>query len=970
MQECQQDGEGCRIGGEGCRPGERKPAAQRRLGMYEIVMLVVFIAFGVLVCVMIVVVTTSIASVYRSLSRSASDYIDKTATDAADRVGTEVSGIGRSGELLSEVVGSALATPRVPDAAEAASYVVLGSSELDGGMALIYAADDRGGTAPAAVMYHTEGLTEAQTTSVVERYFWRTGGLGSIMEGEMDAWGSRMVQVYCITTDGFAILFPYTDLSQVFVDLLAFPMLAPANPTNNPRRQTLWTPPYIDSITLEWVVTFMHPLYIGATDGATGETGGTYTGTCGADVFISGILAYADSVSASLPWDAYVVIAAGDGTLLAIPTRGSEDWGLPPGLTYEDVCSDASYSPPSWNIFSASDYSAVGALVNESAAGRGTVRLPGGQRIIAWATVEGSGWISMAVIDEQAALATQRRAMIMTIVVASVLGTLLAVTVVGVLVYVAVTRQYARLSSKVHVLNEELVVAKKTIAVLSGADDDGGGSGVALTGGVPLMVATLVELSEETFDPEKARIIRDAARTIVRRNADAIRHTGALNADQLQFVIDCGMRIDADTASVASPDELDRLEVSSVRSASSRWVDGDPESAVAPRDLPYNQVDVTNWDFSALAFADDAEAGGGGGAAARGETAKTQSGTQQRAASPAITSTAMSIISTERLELSVSGIAVDAERLAALFVHMDADYCGTLDGIHCRWGSGEQGTYTNRSVFFADDGTDNGNGNGARRSNPYHNHLHAADVLQAFYCMLRTAFKDSPEFRASVTSEDVLACIIAAAGHDYGHPGVNNGFLRETLAPTHLMFTGESTLERMHVARTLDALFLRDGDNSPFANVPKRCIADLVAVVTKLVLATDMARHVEIMDAFSGWRGLRGEKTSFDSQGKMLVLQMLMKAADLSNAFRPWVTCADWANRVYLEFVRQGAAEKALGLPVSRFMDGSTTIAKTQDTFIPLIVLPLLSALAAVFPSFETYKEIASDNLKHWRTVA
>ena len=53
------------------------------------------------------------------------------------------------------------------------------------------------------------------------------------------------------------------------------------------------------------------------------------------------------------------------------------------------------------------------------------------------------------------------------------------------------------------------------------------------------------------------------------------------------------------------------------------------------------------------------------------------------------------------------------------------------------------------------------------RDNPYHNAVHAADVVQTLGCMLLTE-----ECRASLTAMELLAMLIGACCHDVGHPGV------------------------------------------------------------------------------------------------------------------------------------------------------------------------------------------------------
>jgi len=55
--------------------------------------------------------------------------------------------------------------------------------------------------------------------------------------------------------------------------------------------------------------------------------------------------------------------------------------------------------------------------------------------------------------------------------------------------------------------------------------------------------------------------------------------------------------------------------------------------------------------------------------------------------------------------------------------------------------------------------------------NPYHNHLHGADVMcSMFYWFSSLIFKEN------MNSLDLLGALAAACAHDVGHDGVNNQF--------------------------------------------------------------------------------------------------------------------------------------------------------------------------------------------------
>lgn len=59
---------------------------------------------------------------------------------------------------------------------------------------------------------------------------------------------------------------------------------------------------------------------------------------------------------------------------------------------------------------------------------------------------------------------------------------------------------------------------------------------------------------------------------------------------------------------------------------------------------------------------------------------------------------------------------------------------------------------------------------------PYHNHIHGADVLHAMTFLTL----ENEMIRSKMTMNEVFSSIVAAVGHDVDHPGVNNAFMIKT----------------------------------------------------------------------------------------------------------------------------------------------------------------------------------------------
>ncbi|KAM3178146.1 cAMP-specific 3',5'-cyclic phosphodiesterase 4D [Hymenolepis weldensis] len=80
-------------------------------------------------------------------------------------------------------------------------------------------------------------------------------------------------------------------------------------------------------------------------------------------------------------------------------------------------------------------------------------------------------------------------------------------------------------------------------------------------------------------------------------------------------------------------------------------------------------------------------------------------------------------------------------------------------------------------------------------SNPYHNHVHAADVVQAVHVLLQA------ETLANVFSDiEILSSIFASAIHDVHHPGLTNQFLVNIGHKLALLYNDASVLENHHLS--------------------------------------------------------------------------------------------------------------------------------------------------------------------------
>ncbi|GFR43842.1 hypothetical protein Agub_g4967 [Astrephomene gubernaculifera] len=290
-------------------------------------------------------------------------------------------------------------------------------------------------------------------------------------------------------------------------------------------------------------------------------------------------------------------------------------------------------------------------------------------------------------------------------------------------------------------------------------------------------------------------------------------------------------------------------------------------------------------------------------------------------------------------------------------------------------------------------------------SNPYHNSVHAADVLRTLHVLLRGA-------RLTAHYLDplgLLAAYFAAIVHDYGHPGLTNDFLTATSHPLALRYNDRAPLESHHAAAAFCLLAERP-ELDVLAALSRAERAALRKQVIEMVLATDMKQHFAVLAQFttvhrlasgkasvgttpaatepvpSSCKGSAGDdcalvgrpSAAHESEGpvpldeaeRLLSLQVALKVADLGHLGAKLETHKRWLAGLEEEFFRQGDMERQLGLPISPLFDRAKQgVSKSQVGFYDFVVLPLVNAVVGAFPGAEPLVRCFEANYRHWQEV-
>ncbi|TGZ67729.1 hypothetical protein CRM22_004620, partial [Opisthorchis felineus] len=223
---------------------------------------------------------------------------------------------------------------------------------------------------------------------------------------------------------------------------------------------------------------------------------------------------------------------------------------------------------------------------------------------------------------------------------------------------------------------------------------------------------------------------------------------------------------------------------------------------------------------------------------------------------------------------------------------------------------------------------------------PYHNRVHAADVLQSTHVLLNAS-----ALMSVFTDLEVMAVLFACAIHDVDHPGLTNQFLINTNNELAILYNDTSVLENHHLAVGFQ-LLTRPGCDI-LENVPKKQRLSLRRMVIDMVLATDMSKHMSLLADLKTMVETKkvagsGILTLDNYSDRMQILQNMIHCADLSNPTKSLNLYRQWNARIMEEHFRQGDRERERGLDLSPMCDRTTaSIEKTQVSFIDYIVHPL-----------------------------
>ncbi|ODV64171.1 3',5'-cyclic-nucleotide phosphodiesterase PDE2 [Ascoidea rubescens DSM 1968] len=246
---------------------------------------------------------------------------------------------------------------------------------------------------------------------------------------------------------------------------------------------------------------------------------------------------------------------------------------------------------------------------------------------------------------------------------------------------------------------------------------------------------------------------------------------------------------------------------------------------------------------------------------------------------------------------------------------------------------------------------------------------------------------------------EVLGLLLAALGHDTGHPGLTNLFLCKHESPLSTIFNETSVLENYHYIM-FEKLITNFWTEKHFIDLPKTvsCCISLKNLITESILATDMAKHSEYITKIKHFKELANEynnnankndinkdeiKNKIKNQIKekltsKLLCSLIIKCADISNVTRPLRVSTQWGIALGKEFGEIATLESLLTIN-KRLLDltlrlvsclkNNPELYKGQIFFINTFALELFKSILEIFPNLRFAVGIIEKNVAFWEKI-
>lgn len=214
------------------------------------------------------------------------------------------------------------------------------------------------------------------------------------------------------------------------------------------------------------------------------------------------------------------------------------------------------------------------------------------------------------------------------------------------------------------------------------------------------------------------------------------------------------------------------------------------------------------------------------------------------------------------------------------------------------------------------------------RPNPYHNKLHAKEVMVASQKLWSICGRRYFEKTNNSSFYNILL-LLAAAAHDTDHAGQS--------ADVHEVHHANLSIEIME---TEECNFL-----------PEQNAENFKTIFYQIILRTDMNLHGKCLKEFASLMCVGSKETSISTPVAVCFLSMLLKSADVWHVVLPWGHHTQWT----MKFMKE-----------SDYGVDSDAI-KDQIWFLEVICRPTFNLLTTHFEQMKVYEKSLNENIVIWR---
>ncbi|QSX32087.1 hypothetical protein JYB87_09815 [Shewanella avicenniae] len=299
-------------------------------------------------------------------------------------IGEQLENISKITQIYRAEATRILQNPLTENAAEQAN-LGLGDSGV------VYSKQDLGG----AASYYS-----AITRDKDLRKVYSLAQLDPLMK-QLQQSNPMVAAIYFNSWDSYNRIYPWLQSNVQFpsdMNIPEFNFYYLADAKHNPTKEVVWTDVYIDPAGQGWMASAIAPVY----------NGDFLEGVVGLDLTVSSIVQNIQQLN--IPWDGYAVLASDNGSIMALPPQGEQDFGLKEltEFNYQQAISKEVFKPDAFNLNKRADTAALSEMLKQSPQGIMQTVLHGENKLVAWSLIPQTQWLLLNIVDENKMYAESR----------------------------------------------------------------------------------------------------------------------------------------------------------------------------------------------------------------------------------------------------------------------------------------------------------------------------------------------------------------------------------------------------------------------------------------------------------------------------------------------------------------------------------------------------------------------------------